>query len=221
MPMPVSVTEISAVEQDLLDLALIRVNLAEALVDVRRQRDVAPRGPLVHEHQRVVDRGRQIERSDVELHPSRFDLRQIEDVVDQRQEMVTRVEDVAEIFRLLLVRIAEHPLQEHVREADDCVERRAQLVRHAREKLGLVLARHREGFRASPGSLRPTPMSPIATLSRSRGTCTLLRMPPARNRWRASSEMLGSVSTSGMCMMRRSRMARAAGLPGASGRGNS
>jgi hypothetical protein len=36
---------------------------------------------------------------------------------------------------------AEHPLGEHFREPDDGVERRAQLVRHVRQELALVLAR--------------------------------------------------------------------------------
>src|SRR5205814_1422003 len=97
-------------------------------------------GPLAHEQQRVVDRRREIERRHVELHPARLDLGEIEDVVDQGQEVLARGEDVAEVLRLLLVRLAEHPLQQHVREPDDRVERRAQLVRHAREELGLVLA---------------------------------------------------------------------------------
>ena len=45
-----------------------------------------------------------------------------------------------EVFVLLLVQLAEHPLRQHLREADDGVQRRAQLVRHVGEELGLVLA---------------------------------------------------------------------------------
>ena len=40
--------------------------------------------------------------------------------------------------------VAEHPLEQHVREPDHGVERRAQLVRHAGQELGLVPARHLE-----------------------------------------------------------------------------
>src|SRR5690348_13753609 len=47
--------------------------------------------------------------------------------------------DILQIVVLLLVEIAEQPLEQHFREADDRVERRAQLVRHIREELGLVL----------------------------------------------------------------------------------
>ena len=49
------------------------------------------------------------------------------------------VEDVVEVLGLLLVQLAEHPLVQHLREADDRVERRAQLVRHVGQELGLVL----------------------------------------------------------------------------------
>ena len=123
---------------------MVGPDLAHSLVDVALQRDPAPAGPLAHEQERVVDRRRQIERPKVELHPPRFDLREVEDVVDQGQEMLARGEDVAEVLRLLLVRVAEHPLQQHIRETDDRVERRAQLVRHAGQKLALVLAGHFE-----------------------------------------------------------------------------
>ena len=50
-------------------------------------------------------------------------------------------EDVVEVLLLLRVELAEHPLAQHLREADDRVQRRAQLVRHVRQELGLVLAR--------------------------------------------------------------------------------
>ena len=79
-----------------------------------------------------------------ELHASRLDLRQVEDVVDEREQVPSRVEDVAEVLRLLVVDLAEHALGQHFREADDRVERRAQLVRHVGQELALVLARHLE-----------------------------------------------------------------------------
>jgi hypothetical protein len=56
--------------------------------------------------------------------------------------VLARREDVPEILRLLLVGVAEHPLQQDVREADDRVERRPELVGHAGEELRLVLACH-------------------------------------------------------------------------------
>ena len=103
---------------------------------------VMPRrvGPLAHQDQRVVDRTRQIEVRWLQLHVPRLDLREVEDVVDQGQEMPARLQDILQIFRLLVVDVAEHLLGEHFREADDGVERRAELVAHAGEELGLVAA---------------------------------------------------------------------------------
>ena len=54
--------------------------------------------------------------------------------------MHARGVDVFEILFLLLVQLTEHPLGQHLREADDRVEGRPQLVRHVRQELGLMLA---------------------------------------------------------------------------------
>src|SRR5439155_25963046 len=47
--------------------------------------------------------------------------------------------DVLQIFGLALIELPEHPLAEHIGEADDRVEGRAELVAHVREELALVL----------------------------------------------------------------------------------
>ena len=104
------------------------------------QRDPAAAGPFPHQQQRVIDRRREIERRDVEVHSSRFDLREIEDVVDQGQQVLAGRQDVVQVLGLLLAHFTEHSLQQDIRESDDRVERRPQLVRHAGEKLRLVLA---------------------------------------------------------------------------------
>src|SRR5439155_10268112 len=70
----------------------------------------------------------------------RLDLREIEDVVDEGEEMPSRLQDVLEIFRLFLVDLAEHALGEDFREPDDGVERGPELVRHVGEELRLVAA---------------------------------------------------------------------------------
>ena len=44
-----------------------------------------------------------------------------------------------EVLFLLLVQLAEHPLAQHLREPDDGVQRRPQLVGHVGQELGLVL----------------------------------------------------------------------------------
>jgi hypothetical protein len=118
MPTPVSATETSAispqpaadvdpsplwrelqgvgekVQEDLLHLPLVAVDDSEALVDGAAQRDAAPGDPLSHQDQRVVDSAGQIEVRRLQLHVSRLDLREIEDVVDEGQEMPSRLQDV-------------------------------------------------------------------------------------------------------------------------------
>ena len=49
-------------------------------------------------------------------------------------------EDVVEVLLLPLVQLAEHPLGQHLGEADDGVQRRPQLVGHVGQELALVLA---------------------------------------------------------------------------------
>ena len=60
------------------------------------------------------------------------------------EQVPARVEDVVQVLGLLVVDLAEHPLGQHLREADDRVERRAQLVRHVGQELALVPARDLE-----------------------------------------------------------------------------
>ncbi len=87
---------------------------------------------------------RQAEIRRLELHPPRLDLGQVQDVVDERQQVPAGLQDIGEVLGLLLVDLAEHPLGQHFGKADDGVERRAELVRHVREKLALVPARDLE-----------------------------------------------------------------------------
>src|SRR5262249_17433475 len=60
--------------------------------------------------------------------------------VDQREKVATRLQNVAQILSLLVVDLAEHPLGEDFREAEDGIERRPQLVGHVGKELTLVLA---------------------------------------------------------------------------------
>ena len=54
--------------------------------------------------------------------------------------MPARGQDVLEVLGLLLVHLPEHPLGQHLREAEDRVQRRPELVGHVGEELGLVAA---------------------------------------------------------------------------------
>ena len=80
----------------------------------------------------------------LDRHRARLDLREIEDVVDQRQQIGARRVDVLGEVDLLAGEVAADVVGELLAEDEDRVERRAQLVRHVREELGLVLRRERE-----------------------------------------------------------------------------
>ena len=61
----------------------------------------------------------------LELHPPGLHLREVENVVDQRELMLAGGEDVAHVLVLLLVQVAEIALAEHLGESDHRVERGA------------------------------------------------------------------------------------------------
>src|SRR4030095_15403482 len=93
-----------------------------------------------HQNQGVSDGARQVELCQLQLHASGLDLREVENVVDEGEEMPSRLQDVLEVFCLFLVYVPEHLLGEDFREADNGVERRAELVRHVGQELRLVPA---------------------------------------------------------------------------------
>ena len=77
----------------------------------------------------------------VQDHLAGLDLRQVENVVQQFEQMLARAPDVAQVVVLTLVELAKHALQEHFRKADDGVQRCTQLVRHTGQEFRLVPAR--------------------------------------------------------------------------------
>src|SRR5262245_15703803 len=87
----------------------------------------------------LVDQGRQSKTTQVELHPPGLDLREVEDVVDQGEQVTASAEHAVERFKVLLERLGVLP--QHLGYADDSVERRAQLVAHVGQELRLMLAR--------------------------------------------------------------------------------
>ncbi len=128
------------VEDDLAEAPLVAFDQVNAGRQLEREPDAVLRRRLAHHHDAALERFAQRERGDLELDLAGLDLGQVEHVVDQRQQMVAGREDVVQVLLLLGVDVAEHPLPQHLREADDRVQRRPQLVRHVRKELALVLA---------------------------------------------------------------------------------
>src|SRR6185436_11119981 len=83
----------------------------------------------------AVDGGAQRQPLHHQLRLAGLDLRQVEDVVDDPQQLLAGAVDVAEEAPLPLVQLLREPRLQDLREADYGVERRAQLVRNVGEEL--------------------------------------------------------------------------------------
>jgi hypothetical protein len=79
-----------------------------------------------------------------DLHLAGFDLRQIQDVGDELEQVGARRVDRAHELELLVGQVALIVLGQQVRQDQQAVERRAELVAHVGQELRLVLARERE-----------------------------------------------------------------------------
>ena len=84
---------------------------------------------------------------DRHLHLSRLDLRQIQNVVDEVEEVGARGVYRARVLHLLRRERAVFVVRQQLREDQQRVQRRAQLVRHVCEELALVLGAERELLR--------------------------------------------------------------------------
>jgi hypothetical protein len=78
------------------------------------------------------------------LHLPRLDLREIEDVVDQLEKVIAGGVNVFEEAMKTRLQQAARRLDEHARESNDRIERRAKLVRHVRQELILRAVRGHE-----------------------------------------------------------------------------
>src|SRR3989442_8267782 len=112
-----------------------------------RQLDVGARDFRGRELQRFLDAGHEIERRLLELELSRLDLREVEDLVDDRQQVLAAHPDRLGHLALLLV---EAGVGHEVRHADDRVHRRPDLMAHVGQKVRLRL---RGPFCGPPGAL--------------------------------------------------------------------
>src|ERR1039458_1184982 len=88
----------------------------------------------------VVNQRQHVEALNRQLHLSRFDLRKIEDIVDQAQQMLAGPPDFAEIRQQVLMPAIVGHLLQHLAITDDRIQRRAELMAHVRQEgaLGAV-----------------------------------------------------------------------------------
>ena len=79
----------------------------------------------------------EVERLQKQFHFARLDFGDVEDVVDEREQMLARAVDFFQVGDGVRVAAVCRLFLEHFAVADDGVERRAQLVAHVREELAL------------------------------------------------------------------------------------
>ena len=100
--------------------------LVRLLVDERR-----------HHRDHIVDQRPYLYGFEVEIHLAGFDLREVEDVVDESQEMLRRRVDLLKVRHVLVVAVVLGLFLHHFGVADDGVERRPKLMAHSGEELAL------------------------------------------------------------------------------------
>ena len=133
------------VEQHLFELPGIRQHLARA-IDLGLELDVLLADERFHRLDDLVDDIGNRDGLQAELHLSRLDLRQVQDVVDQAQQVLAAREDLAqEPGACCFVELAVASVGEQLGESDDRVEGRAQLVAHVGQEHALVAVRLQQG----------------------------------------------------------------------------
>src|SRR5262249_39164522 len=132
------------IEQNLLEPHRIRLECADVLLRFHDEPVLVLFGKLSGGADDFADQARQIDRLGIELELAGFDFREIQNLIDETEQVrAGRIHTTQRLQRLLRAearRVADH----HFGQTDNSVERRAQLVAHAREEPGLVLARHLE-----------------------------------------------------------------------------
>ncbi len=126
------------VDQHLLDRALVGVEHHRALRQVDLHGEAMLDRARANQARDAVRDLVAIDLFHAQLEAAGFDLRQIEDVVDEAEQMLAAVADVADVGDVALVAERTEQLAlHHLGEADDGVERRAQFVADVGEELGL------------------------------------------------------------------------------------
>ena len=128
------------VEQALLELGAVGAHAAEVVRRPDFERVAVLLGQRNDERAHLFEQRHDLDVFEIDVHPAGLDLRQIENVVDQAEQMAAGAFDLLEVGNeTFLAEIGRLFLQD-LAVADDGVERRAQLVAHIGEELRLVLA---------------------------------------------------------------------------------
>src|SRR6185437_4481173 len=125
------------VQHDLLDLGTIGHHVQRLIGADPPVRQSLLLDERIDLHRRLAYQLLQHRVFQMQRHAASFDLREVEHVVDEREQMLRRRADANETFFLPVIQIAVDPVQHERSVTDQRVDRRAQLVRHARKKFRL------------------------------------------------------------------------------------
>jgi hypothetical protein len=132
------------VEQNLLEPHGVRVERAHVLLGFDDEAVLVLLGELSGGADDLVDKPGHINRFGMEVELARFDLGEVQYLIDEAKEVgpggIHAAQRFLRFFRAEARRVGDH----HLGQADDGVEGGAQLVAHAGEELRLVLTRLRE-----------------------------------------------------------------------------
>src|SRR5262249_21523054 len=129
------------IEQNLLEPQGVRGERAHVFLGLDDEAVLVLLGELSRGADDLIDKPGQIDRLGIEFELAGFDLRKVEYLVYETQEVGPRGIHTAQRFQRLFGAEARRVGDHHLGQADDGVERGAQLVAHAGEELRLVLAR--------------------------------------------------------------------------------
>ena len=104
------------VEDHLLESQLVGLDHPDVVSDFHRDGDGVQSRPLADHCHGVVHGTADAEHAGLEHHLTRFNLRQVQDLVEQLEEVPARVPDVSQVLVLALVDLAEHAIQQHLGE---------------------------------------------------------------------------------------------------------
>src|SRR6266571_229014 len=125
------------IEQDLFDLRSVGVKREVA----RRQLDLERELPFLYERLDLLrDLGHNVAKPHVvemQRHPAGLDLREVENVVDQREQMLSCALNPVKTLFLPRREVTVNTVEHQRRITDECVDRCPQLVGHARREFGL------------------------------------------------------------------------------------
>ena len=128
------------IDNHLLELVRVGLDRAVHVGSLRHQLDVLVAYLTIELLDGLAHQRADVHCHDLELYATGLDLGQVQDLVDQGQQVAPVHHDPVEEAHLLLIEVLLLVLEDDVREADDRIERGAQLVAHVGEKLtfGLV-----------------------------------------------------------------------------------